>query len=158
MDIFRSRVVGILACATTIAAAAGPALIMAGDLGQTAAQARRLRAPVLIVFTQRSCPYCTIAKRDYLVPLQQSPQWRRRVLIREVDIDEQIPVRDFGGEAGTARAFAQRVEVKKVPTVIVFDADGRVVSPPIVGLLTRDFYGLYLEQAIEAGLVAMRKP
>jgi thioredoxin-related protein len=131
---------------------------MAGDLAQTAAQARRLRVPVLIAFTQHSCPYCAVAKRDYLVPLQQSPIWRRRVLIREVDIDQQIPMRDFGGETGTTRAFAQRFEVKKVPTVIVFDADGRVVSPPIVGLLTRDFYGLYLEQAIEAGLVAMRKP
>lgn len=131
---------------------------MAGDLAQTAAQARRLRVPVLIAFTQRSCPYCPVAKRDYLVPLQQSPIWRRRVLIREVDIDQQIPMRDFGGETGTARAFAQRFAVKKVPTIIVFDADGNVVSPPIVGLLTRDFYGLYIEQAIEAGLLSVRKP
>lgn len=130
---------------------------MAGDLARTAAQASKLRAPVLIAFTQHSCPYCAIAKRDYIVPIQQSPQWRRRVLIREVDIDQATPMRDFSGETITARAFAQRFDVKKVPTVIVFDADGKAVSPPIVGLLTRDFYGLYIEQAIEAGLVAMRK-
>ena len=44
------------------------------------------------------------------------------------------------------------------PTIIVFDADGKPVSTPLVGLLTRDFYSMYIEQAMEAGLVKMRYP
>lgn len=43
-----------------------------------------------------------------------------------------------------------------MPTLIVFDADGKPVGSPLVGLLTEDFYRLYIEQAIESGLTKMR--
>jgi hypothetical protein len=39
---------------------------------------------------------------------------------------------------------------------MVFDADGKPVGPPLTGLLTQDFYQLYIEQAIEGGLTRMR--
>ena len=37
-----------------------------------------------------------------------------------------------------------------------FRSKGKAAAPPISGLLTADFYGLYIEQAVEAGLVRMR--
>lgn len=105
---------------------------------------------------QHTCPYCAIARRDYLIPLQQDPQWRHRVLIREIDTDRSLSLRGFKGEATTHRAFARSQGVRRVPTLIAFDAEGNRVAPPIVGLLADDFYRLYIEQAIEAGLVKMR--
>lgn len=146
----------IVAWALFGAAPALAQLLAADDLAQLAAEARAKRVPVLIAFMQQSCPYCAIARRDHLLPLQASPQWRERVLIREVETDRSTPLRDFSGAATTHRAFAKKHEVRRVPTLIVFDADGKAVGQPLTGLLTRDFYQLYIEQAIEGGLAKMR--
>lgn len=131
-------------------------LLPADDLASVAATARAQRAPVLIAFMQQSCPYCAIARRDYLIPLQADPQWQGRVLIREIEVDRGRRMRDFGGNATTHRAFARSHGVKRVPTLIAFDAEGKPVAPPITGLLADDFYRLYIEQAVEAGQVKMR--
>jgi len=132
-------------------------LLPADDLAQVAAEARAKRVPVLIAFMQESCPYCAVARRDFLLPLQSDPQWQHRVLIREIDVDRNTALRDFSGAATTHRAFARGHDARRVPTLIVFDADGNRVGPPIIGLLTADFYRLYIEQGIEAGLARMRR-
>jgi thioredoxin-related protein len=147
----------IVTCGLLLTAPAGAQLQAAGDLAQLTAGARAQQAPILIAFMQKTCPYCRVARRDYLVPLQNDPRWRDRVLIREVDVDSDAPLRDFDGNATTHRDFAREHGVRRVPTVMAFDAGGKAVAPPIIGLLTEDFYRLYIEQAVEAGLVAMRR-
>lgn len=147
----------IVTCGLLFTASAGAQLQAAGDLAQLAAHARAQRTPVLIAFMQQTCPYCRVARRDYLVPLQNDPRWRGRVLIREVDVDRGTRMHDFDGNTTTHRDFARKHSVRRVPTVMVFDAGGKVVAPPIIGLLTEDFYRLYIEQAVEAGLVSMRR-
>jgi len=147
----------IVTCALLAAGPLMAQLLPADDLALVAAEARGKRVPVLIAFMQESCPYCAIARRDYLLPLQTDPKWQHRVLIREIDVDRNTPLRDFSGAATTQRAFARSHEARRVPTLIVFDADGNRVGPPIVGLLSEDFYRLYIEQGIEAGLAKMRR-
>lgn len=105
---------------------------------------------------QQSCPYCAVARRDYLLPLQADPRWGGRVLIVEVDVDRNTPLRDFAGRPTTHRAFARSHQVRRVPTLIVFDAEGRPAASPITGLVSEDFYRLYIGQAIEAGLAKMK--
>ena len=131
-------------------------LVAADNLAAIAAEARAQRVPVLIAFMQESCPYCAVARRDYLTALQNDPRWKNRVLIREIETDRSIALRDFSGAVTTHREFARTHEVRRVPTLIAFDADGKRVSPPIIGLLADDFYRLYIEQAIEAGITKMR--
>lgn len=72
-------------------------LQQADDLDQVAAEARAKRIPVLIAFMQQSCPYCAIARKNHLLPIQADPQWGKRVLIREVDVDRNTALRDFAG-------------------------------------------------------------
>lgn len=156
LNIFRTYRVWIVACALLGAAPAIAQLLAADDLGQVAAEARAKRVPVLIAFMQQSCPYCAVARTNHLLPLQSDPLWRNRVLIREVDVDRNTPMRDFPGVPTTHRAFARLHDVRKVPTLIVFDAEGKSIGSPLVGLLTEDFYRLYIEQAIEGGLNSMR--
>ena len=146
----------IVAWALLFAAPASAQLLPADNLAQAAATAKSRRTPVLIAFMQESCPYCAIARRDYLIPLQSAPQWQNRVLIREIDVDRSTVMRDFSGTETTHRAYARSLGIKRVPTLIVFDADGQPVAPPISGLLSEDFYQLYIEQAIEAGLARMQ--
>lgn len=156
MNIYRIFGCLIVAWAILATAPASAQLRPVDDLAQLAATARAKRVPMLIAFMQESCPYCAISRRDYLIPLQKNPAWKNRVLIREIDIDRSTTMRDFESNTTTHRAFARSHGVRSVPTLIVFDADGKRVAPPIVGLLADDFYQLYIEQALEAGLVKMR--
>ena len=50
----------------------------------------------------------------------------------------------------------RRFGIRSVPTVIVFDTLGVPAAAPVIGLASGDFYGAYLEQAIEAGLSKTR--
>lgn len=156
MNIFNGICRLIVAWALLSTASVAAQLQPVDDLARIAAQARAHRVPVLVAFMQETCPYCAVARHDYLLPLQSDPQWKHRVLIREIEVDRSLPMRNFSGEATTHRAFARSLGVRRVPTLIVFDADGKPAAPPITGLLSADFYGLYIEQAMEAGLVKMR--
>jgi len=148
----------IVTCTLLAATPSHAQLQQADDLARAATEARTRGAPLLIAFMQQSCPYCAVARRDHLLPLQNDPQWRNRVRIIEIETDRSTKLRDFAGTATTHRAFAKSLGVRRVPTLIVFDADGRQAAPPITGLLSDDFYRLYIEQAIEAGLTRMRVP
>jgi thioredoxin-related protein len=148
--------VGLAAILTCGLPAFAAALPMGDDLSAAGREARERRVPVLVIFTLPTCPYCAAAKRDYLEPMHASADWRRKVIVREIEVDGRRTMRDFAGQPTTQREFAGKQEVKRVPTVIVFDDEGRRVATPIVGLMSSDFYGLYLEQAIDAGLTKLR--
>ena len=143
----------ILACAVYAAALRADPLPLARDLAAAGSEARAKRVPVLIAFTTRTCPYCRVARRDHLEPLSISPQWRNRVVMLDMQIDNADALIDFEGKTTTTRAFAQRLGVRSVPTLIVFDADGNAVTAPLVGLMTRDYYSLYIERAMELSLI-----
>jgi thioredoxin-related protein len=113
---------------------------------------------VLVAFTLKRCPYCTIARRDYWTPMHGNAKWRDKAIMVEVEIDGAPALRDFDGKATTARDFARRFGIRSVPTVVVFDALGVPAASPLVGLAAADFYALYLEQAVDAGLTKMRSP
>jgi thioredoxin-related protein len=153
-------VAAILACVAAPAAARAQheALRHAGDLAAAAREARARQVPVLLAFMQKTCPYCAIARKDYLEPMQADPAWRGRVIMLEIDVDEERALRDFAGAQTTHRAFARRLGVRRVPTLIVFDSDGEPAARPIVGLAgSSDFYRLYITQAIETGLQRQRR-
>jgi len=151
----RAMVAAILAL-TALAASAQPRLAPANDLATTGREAAARRVPVMIVFTQASCPYCTTAKSGYLVPLQTHGPFADQVIMREVDVESGQRLLDFDGQATTHRDYARRWKVRRVPTVMVVDPRGAPLSQPIVGLMGPDFYRLYLEQAIEEGLYKIR--
>lgn len=152
----RFWIVAILACAASAAGAqVSPGLRPADDLTAVARQAREQRVPIMIVFTQAHCRFCHAAKRDYLVPMQNSAEWGDKVIVREVDIDSSAALRDFEGKAVSHSDFAKRHRVKRVPTVIVVDGQGKPLAPPVVGLMP-DFYASYLQHAVAEGLNGMR--
>jgi thioredoxin-related protein len=145
----------ILACGATLSCAQIP---RGEDFAALAREARERQAPILIAFVQASCAYCTIAKRDYLEPMQRGAGSRGELIMREVDIDSGATLRNFAGKEVSSTMFAQHYRVTRFPTVVVVDDRGEPVAPPIVGLISDDFYGLYLEQAVAAGQVRMRAP
>ena len=147
--------------AAILALAAAPSfaqsrLVYADDLPAIATEAAKRRVPLMIVFTEASCRFCTQAKRDYLVPLQARGSFADKVIVREVDVSTDRRLRGFDGELTTHREFGRANQVRRVPTVMVVDSRGEPLAQPVVGLLSEDFYRLTLEQAIEEGLYKLR--
>jgi len=77
-------------------------------------------------------------------------EWQGKALFRQVGIDRPDPVIDFAGARTTHQALAARYGMELSPTVLVVDASGRPLGEPIVGLLTVDFYGAYIDNALKA--------
>ena len=146
--------VGRILLATLFLLAAAPALAAglppAGNLQAAARRAARNRLPVLVFFYQNSCAYCKEVDELYLEPRYADVAYRRKVIIREVNIDSARPLRDFSGKMTTDSAFARRYRVSLTPTIQLFDAHGRELVPPLVGVGNADFYGSYLDSAVAA--------
>jgi thioredoxin-related protein len=148
----------ILACAPTVSGAPPSRQLQAADdLAATARQARANGVPILLAFTETGCPYCARARNDYLLPLQAGAAYGAKVIIREIDIRRDGELRGFSGEQLTPRNFSRRYRVSKVPTVIVVDHAGNPLAEPVVGLLSEDFYQSYLERAIDAGYLKLKR-
>jgi hypothetical protein len=134
------------------------ALPAAADLAADGAASRERRAPILLLFDRDDCPYCERALREHLVPMSGEAPWRDDALFRQVEVNRDIPLVDFDGSATTHRRLSARYGATFTPTVVVVDAAGTVLADPIVGLLTADFYGAYLEEALRVALRKLRKP
>lgn len=148
----------ILACSAGAAGAqTPPPLVKADDLLPLTSQSMVQGIPIMLVFTHEECPYCTRAKKEHLEPLAVSPDYGPKVILREVDVDSNETMRDFEGKPVTHREFARRYNIRSVPTVITFTSSGQQVSEPLVGLLTPDFYNLYLHRQIDDGRLFIRR-
>jgi thioredoxin-related protein len=148
----------ILAWGLALAGAAGAAsgLIHAKNFQADAQLAAKRQVPILVLFSSPGCHYCERVKAEYLELMNKDPAYRKQVIIREVTMGESKPLTDFNGTPTTEGAFAADHKVFMVPTVMVFDTQGKETSEAIVGLLTPDFYFGYLMSAIETGMDKVR--
>jgi thioredoxin-related protein len=149
---------GILAWITT---GWGPALGDATiptvrDLTLDARTAQTRQVPILVLFMSPDCSYCERVLQEFLLPMQRNAEYRSKVVMRQVDIGSDDNLRDFSGATTTQATFAGRNKVQMVPTIKLFDAQGRELTQPLVGLSTPDFYGGYLDQAIDDALAKVR--
>jgi hypothetical protein len=88
--------------------------------------------------------------------MQKGPAWRKKVIIRELEVGSNRPLALFDGTKSTEGAFAAENKVFMVPTVKVFDTRGQEAAEPIVGLLIPDYYFGYIQNAIEEGTRKVR--
>lgn len=147
----------ILACSGSAAWSATdlPAAI---DLRSEASEAARSGNPLIIIYSRKDCKYCETVKRDYLKPLAESPRYKNRVVIRQINQDGDQALSDFkGGQTSHAR-FALSEKVKLVPVVAFYGPDGRRLADPIIGGRLPDFYASYLEDAIDQSARTLKKP
>ncbi len=119
------------------------------DLSREASHISSQGLPLLIEFSAEDCPYCHLLEEEFLKPMLRSGDYTDRVIIRKVDIGSDIPLTDFDGAPVTGRELARRYGVKVTPTVLLLDAEGRELSARLIGVTTPDFFGGYLDAAID---------
>ena len=107
---------------------------------------------VVLYFTAEYCMYCQALDREVLGPVLRSGDYEAISQFFRVQHDEpETKLVDFDGKKISNRDLIQRYQVDVTPTIIFLGPDGREVASSIVGLITVDFYGAYLDQSIQDG-------
>lgn len=131
------------------------------DLQADAVVSREQQRPILIAFTASYCHYCEIVKEQFLKPMLRNEKERNKVLIREASLDSYGSVRDFSGRSIGLDDLALRYRAFLTPTVIILGPDGTEIGERLRGVTTVDYYGGYLDDAIDTArqrLGAVRAP
>jgi thioredoxin-related protein len=128
----------------------------ASDLKHDAEMARARNGVVLLVFVGDSCRFCEVALREFLIPMSGHADYQSKVIMRRIEARATRELRDFQGNLTSHGQFALLNKARFTPTVQVFGPDGQRLGKPVVGLLTRDYYGAYLDQVIDEWVAMVR--
>ena len=126
------------------------------DLQAVAQEARQRQLPILIMFSSEGCPYCDVVREEFLKPMLRSGDYTDRVIMLEIHSDSYAPIRDFYGQMISADALAHRYRAGFAPTVVFLNHQGKELAERLIGITTRDFYGGFLDEAIEESLHRLR--
>jgi len=159
MHIYQKFLIGLLGLLLlTPASAADVTLTDLVDLQADAQQADDRRLPMLIMFSASHCGYCSIVKDEFLKPILLSGDYTDKVIIRVLEIDSSDDVRDLDGTSIDPEALAERYNIYLTPTLVFVNPRGQEIAQRITGVVTVDFYGGYLDDAIDSSLAQLRDP
>jgi len=130
---------------------------LARDLALAGRQAARACVPLLLEFAADDCDYCTLLEEEVLNPTLLNRDYERRVLMRKLVLDRDIKLRDFSGKSINAPDLANRYRVFVTPTLLFVDSQGRELAERMTGVTTLEFYGGYLDQALDAAQEKLRE-
>lgn len=147
----------LLLCLWLGSAAHADELPMARDFAADGAHATTQAAPIVVLFTAPYCRFCIAVKAEYFRHLESDSRFADRILVREVIINSAEALEDFAGSTTTHQRFADDHQVFLVPTVRIFDGGGLEITEPLVGVVSMDFYGWYLNQRIDDAIRALEQ-
>lgn len=108
--------------------------------------------PLLVFVSLDNCPYCKIARENYLIPLMNE----QSIPVVQVNFRHVTPILDAQGHKTTQDQLIRAWGVKVAPTLLFLGRKGQEVAPRLVGGATSDFYGAYLTERIHSALVTMK--
>ena len=94
---------------------------------------------ILIMFEMDECPFCHRMKATVLNQPDVQEYFRENFLIFPVDIEGDVEITDFQGNATTMKDFAfKQYRVRATPVFAFFDLDGKYIKPARFTGATRD--------------------
>lgn len=130
-------------------------LVKTTDLQADAKQAASIGIPLLVMFSQEDCPFCVKLTEEILQPMLISGDYTDRVLIRELMIDDDRDIIDFSGKPIDPRQVFTRYLLFVTPSILLFDRQGNELAERQIGINTVDYYGYYLDEAINVALTKL---
>ena len=137
----------VFAC--SVEAAASVALTAPVDLRADGALAATRGNPLIVLFSLPLCQHCAVVRRNYLAPLTRMPREADRFVVRELELNGIAPLVGFYGEKTNGSALAARYGLRVAPVVVMFDREGKLLAPPLIGGDIAGMYGAYLAGAID---------
>lgn len=134
-----------------VAYAAGVALPVPTSLRDELAAALKRGSPLLVMVSLEGCPFCKIARENYLAPLHR----QHGLAIVQIDMRNRQMIQDFSGASQTQDQLIRSWGVKVAPTVLFFGRGGAEVAERLVGGYIPDFYGAYLDDRLRTAQAAV---
>lgn len=100
--------------------------------------------PLVVLVSLDHCPFCKIARENYLIPLMSE----RAISLIQVNTNHTTPIDDARGKPSTHEQLIRAWAIKVTPTVLFLGKNGREVAPRLEGGTTSDFYGAYLDERL----------
>jgi len=126
------------------------------DLQALGELAKDKHLPILIMFSQQECPYCSIMEESYLKPMLRSGEYGDKVIIRQVRIDDFKTLTDFDGARIEADHLTSRYRAWVTPTLVFLNHTGKEMAPKLVGIGTEGFFAGDIDDAIDMALARLR--
>jgi thioredoxin-related protein len=152
MPLLTALTLPLLLLKATFALAEGISMPVAKDMQQDGIRAMEQGIPILVEFSMVGCPFCEQVEEEILKPMLLSGLYENKVIIRKLVIDYDESVTDFNGQKLSYEDFASRYRIDVVPTLVLMDGKGEALGLRMRGVTTIDFYGAYLDQAIDQAL------
>ncbi len=126
-------------------------ILSANDFAALSRDARTSGKVIMLEVSASYCGYCRTLEEEIIKPMLRSGDYERNVLIRKLEIDSYLDIRNFNGEKVTPANLASQYGVFVTPTLIFLDGRGREVSERILGVNSLDFFGAYVDEALQEG-------
>ncbi len=110
------------------------------------------RQIILVLVSQNGCSYCEQITEQFLNPMYSGGLYQQKVLFRELNMDQSDSITDFDGLAISPRQFARRYQASLTPTLLFLGPSGQRLVSNLIGINTIEFYGYYLDQAIDQAI------
>ena len=117
------------------------------------AMAMGAREPLVVMVSLDGCPFCKIARENYLAPLVREQGLR----VVQLNMQHKELVKDVRGFGKTHEQLIAELKVTMAPTLLFYGRNGTEVAERLVGIGSEDFYGAYLDQRVATARAAVRK-
>lgn len=142
---------GIASSLVNVGHASGVALPMPTSLPDELVAALKRGSPLVVMVSLEGCPFCKVARENYLAPLQR----QSGLAVVQIDMRSRQLVQDFGGTIQTQDQLIRSWGIKVAPTVLFFGRGGAEVAERLVGGYIADFYGAYLDDRLRTARAAV---
>ena len=126
------------------------------DFASTKEEALNSNKIILLEMSASYCGYCETLEEEIIKPMLRSGDYTDKVLIRRLQIDGSARLKDTTGIQLSPAEIAEKFDVSLTPTLLFLDGNGNEVSKKIRGVYSLDFYGSYVDEAIDQGLKVIR--
>lgn len=89
-----------------------------------------------------------------MIPLRE----QQGLPVVQVDMQSSATVQDFKGVSMTHDALVHAWGIKAAPSVLFFGAGGTPAAPPLVGVVSPDYYGALLDERLAQAQQAIKSP
>ncbi|HIP95493.1 MAG TPA: hypothetical protein EYH38_02930 [Leucothrix sp.] len=149
MKFFISCLVFIFSTGLSNASEVSSALLEESDFQALSAKMKKQSLGLVLMLHAEDCPYCALMENEILSPMVVSGDYDNRVVIRKLQIDDARDVKDFDGSIVKPSDISDRYGATLTPTLIFLDYRGKKKAETMVGINTIDYFGVYLDEAID---------
>ena len=122
------------------------------DLRASLEQALARNEPLIVLATLQGCPFCKVARENYLVSELKAGR-----AVTQIHFLSRDPVRDWQGNEVTHGQLVKQLQIEAAPTLLFYGRNAVEVAPRVVGGSTSDFYGAYLDERVAQARAAIRR-